>query len=101
MLLPIGIHNAEIVFREDASIDDFIDVVEGNRSYIRCLYVYNKIDRLSLEECEAFASRPNTVVISCEMDLNLDYLVEVIWQYLRLVRVYTKKRGSTSFLFLL
>eukprot|EP01122_Echinamoeba_exundans_P014305 TRINITY_DN6446_c0_g4_i1.p1 TRINITY_DN6446_c0_g4~~TRINITY_DN6446_c0_g4_i1.p1 ORF type:complete len:364 (+),score=70.20 TRINITY_DN6446_c0_g4_i1:1101-2192(+) len=88
------IHNVDILFREDISVDQFIDVVEGKRSYIRCLYVYNKIDRLTLEEVEKFAERDNTVVISCEMDLNLEYLVEVIWQYLNLVRVYTKKRGE-------
>ena len=34
------IHNAEILFRFDATVDDFIDVIhEGKRSYIRCLYV--------------------------------------------------------------
>lgn len=37
------IHNAEVLFREDASVDDLIDVIEGNRKYTRCLYVYNKV----------------------------------------------------------
>ena len=40
------IHNADVLFREDATIDDFIDVIEGNRRYTRCLYVYNKVRRL-------------------------------------------------------
>ena len=31
---------------------------------------------------------------SCEMKLNLDYLVEKIWEYLALICVYTKKRGG-------
>ncbi len=31
-------------------MDDLIDVIEGNRRYIRCLYVYNKIDVCSIEE---------------------------------------------------
>ena len=30
------------------------------------------------------------------MKLNLDYLLEVLWEYLALIRVYTKKRGGTS-----
>jgi hypothetical protein len=25
-------------------VDDLIDVIEGNRRYVRCLYVYNKVD---------------------------------------------------------
>jgi hypothetical protein len=37
------LHNAHIVIRQDVSIDEFIDVIEGNRKYIRCLYVYNKV----------------------------------------------------------
>ena len=36
------IHNADVLLKEDVSIDDFIDVVEGNRRYVRCIYVYNK-----------------------------------------------------------
>ena len=44
------LHNAEVLFREDADMDDLIDVIEGNRRYIRCLYVYNKIDVCSIEE---------------------------------------------------
>lgn len=47
-----------------------------------------------MEEIEKFAARDHSVVISCELDLNMDYLVEAIWQYLKLVRVYTKKRGE-------
>lgn len=31
-------------------MDDLIDVIEGNRRYTRCLYVYNKIDVCSIEE---------------------------------------------------
>merc|ERR1712012_635716 len=31
---------------------------------------------------------------SCNMKLNLDYLLDKMWEYLALVRVYTKKRGQ-------
>ena len=31
--------------RCDATADDLIDVVEGNRSYIPCIYLLNKIDQ--------------------------------------------------------
>ncbi|KAI8806997.1 P-loop containing nucleoside triphosphate hydrolase protein [Cladochytrium replicatum] len=88
------IHNAEVLIREDASVDDFIDVVLGNRKYLRCLYCYNKIDQISIEEMDRLARQPHTVVVSCEQDLNLDYLLETIWRELNLMRVYTKKRGE-------
>jgi hypothetical protein len=46
-----------VLFREDITVDDFIDVVEGNRKYLKCLYVYNKIDTISLEEVDEIARR--------------------------------------------
>ncbi|CAJ0598579.1 unnamed protein product [Cylicocyclus nassatus] len=88
------IFNADVVFREDATVDEFIDVIQGNRVYIPCLYVYNKIDQISIEEVDRLARLPHHVVISCEMNLNMDYLLEKIWEYLALVRVYTKKPGN-------
>jgi len=42
------IHNAEVLVREDCTVDEFIDVILGNRKYIKCLYCYNKIDQVSL-----------------------------------------------------
>lgn len=39
LLLPFRftsqLHNAELLFREDVSADDLIDVIEGNRKYVR------------------------------------------------------------------
>ena len=35
------LHNVDILVREDCTVDEFIDVVEGNRIYLRCLYVIN------------------------------------------------------------
>lgn len=88
------IHNADILFREDATVDQLIDVIEGNRKYIRCLYVYNKIDTLSIEEVDSLARLPYSIVISIYMKLNIDALLQKIWEYLGLVRIYTKRRGQ-------
>jgi len=94
LLHEYKIHSAEVLFREDCTIDQFIDIIEGNRKYVRCLYVYNKIDMTSIEECERVCSMPNTMVLSCQMKLNLDVFKEKLWEYLGLVRVYTKPRGK-------
>jgi ribosome-interacting GTPase 1 len=40
------IHNADITFRCDATDEELIDVIEGNRIYIPCIYVLNKIDQV-------------------------------------------------------
>ncbi|XP_063933916.1 developmentally-regulated GTP-binding protein 2-like isoform X2 [Zophobas morio] len=94
VLKEYKIYNADVIFREDASVDDFIDVVLGKRKYLHCLYCYNKIDCLTIEEIDALARRPFSIVISCSWGLNLDRLVEKIWQSLKLIKIYTKKRGE-------
>ncbi|KAF7784581.1 hypothetical protein Agabi119p4_746 [Agaricus bisporus var. burnettii] len=94
ILASYKLHNCDVMIREDITTDEFIDVLIGTRKYIPCLYVYNKIDSISLEQVDKIAHEPNTVVISCEMDLNLDYLIDEIWDRLSLVKVYTKKRGA-------
>jgi ribosome-interacting GTPase 1 len=88
------IFNAEVLFQEDCSPDYFINVIVGNQVYMPCLYVYNKIDQLSMEEVDHLARKPNSVVISCGMKLNLDYLLEMPWEYLAITCIYTKKRGQ-------
>eukprot|EP01114_Cavostelium_apophysatum_P019911 TRINITY_DN6542_c0_g2_i1.p1 TRINITY_DN6542_c0_g2~~TRINITY_DN6542_c0_g2_i1.p1 ORF type:complete len:365 (-),score=82.38 TRINITY_DN6542_c0_g2_i1:782-1876(-) len=88
------IFNAEILVRVDATVDEFIDVVEGNRSYIRCIYVYNKVDQLSIEELDDLANRKDSIVVSLHLGLNIDNLLKMIWEYLALVRVYTKRRAE-------
>ncbi|ODM94275.1 Developmentally-regulated GTP-binding protein 2 [Orchesella cincta] len=88
------IFNAEVLFREDCTADELIDVISANRVYMPCLYVYNKIDQISIEEVDKLARRPNACVVSCNMKLNLDYLLEMLWEKLSLIRVYTKKPGE-------
>ena len=50
------IFNADVLVRDaDVTVDDLIDAIEGNRKFIRCLYVINKIDTISIEEVDEFA----------------------------------------------
>ena len=38
-----------MVLKADCTSDELIDVIEGNRIYIPCIYVLNKIDQISIE----------------------------------------------------
>jgi C-terminal region of MMR_HSR1 domain len=64
---------------------------QGNRRYVRCLYVYNKVDMLSIEEVDEIARRPDSLPVSCQLSLNMDSVLKNIWEMMGLVRVYTKK----------
>jgi ribosome-interacting GTPase 1 len=55
------------------------------------LYVYNKIDSVSLDFLDKLAREPHTVVMSCELDLGIQDVVERCWQELQLMRIYTKR----------
>ena len=46
------IHNAHVKFHGDYDVQDLIDTIEGNRKYVKCVYVYNKIDTISIEDVE-------------------------------------------------
>ena len=94
ILKQYKINNAEVLMREDCSVDDLIDVCMGNRKYVRCLYAYNKIDTITIEEIDSLARMPSSTVMSVMADLNIDVLIDHIWDYLGLTRIYTKRRGQ-------
>ncbi|KAK7604056.1 hypothetical protein V9T40_004329 [Parthenolecanium corni] len=94
ILAEYKISNAEVVLRTDATPDELIDVVEGNRIYIPCIYVLNKIDQISIEELDILYKIPHCVPISAHHKWNLDDLLEKMWIYLDLTRIYTKPKGQ-------
>jgi len=85
---------AEIILREDVTTDQFIDVIEGNRSYIPGLYVFNKIDAITIEELDILDQMPNYVPISARDKWNLEELMEEIWHRCNMIRIYTKPHGQ-------
>ncbi|KAF0313412.1 GTP-binding protein 128up [Amphibalanus amphitrite] len=88
------IHNADITLRCDATTDDLIDIIEGNRVYIPCIYLLNKIDQISVEELDIIYKVPHCVPISAHHKWNFDNLLEKMWDYLQLLRLYTKPKGQ-------
>jgi len=88
------IHNADVCLRCNATADDLIDVIEGNRVYTPCLYVLNKIDAITIEELDLLDQIPHYVPVSAHLEWNLDELLERSWDYLNLYRIYTKPKGQ-------
>lgn len=87
-------HNAEVLIREDISVDQLIDVIEGNRRYVTCFYVYNKVDLITLEEAERIGRTSRCIPLSCELELGTEYLLKCVWHAMNLRRVYTKPQGA-------
>nr|XP_027200432.1 GTP-binding protein 128up-like [Dermatophagoides pteronyssinus] len=87
---PYRLLNCSISFKCDPTADELIDAIEGNRIYVPCIYVMNKVDSVPVEELDVLAKLPNTVFISAKDEWNLDGLVRYTWSRLELIRVYTK-----------
>jgi ribosome-interacting GTPase 1 len=68
--------------------DEFIDVLLGTRKYVPCLYVFNKVDAVSIETIQEISAENEgrNVVISAELGLGLDTLMDRIWEELGLVK---------------
>mmetsp|Transcript_10327 Transcript_10327/g.17087 ORF Transcript_10327/g.17087 Transcript_10327/m.17087 type:complete len:375 (-) Transcript_10327:40-1164(-) len=94
VLKEFKISCAEVILREDITVDQFIDVIEGNRAYIPVLYVFNKIDSITIEELDILDQMPNYVPISSRDKWNMDELMEEIWNKCNMLRIYTKPKGQ-------
>jgi len=94
------ITSADLLAREDISVDQLVDVIVGNRVYKPCCYFYNKIDTITIEEVDQLTRMPHSLVGSVMKKYNVaepledDPLKAMIWEYLGLTRVYTKRKGQ-------
>lgn len=65
-----------------------------SRAYIPVLYVFNKIDAITIEELDILDQMPNYVPISSQHQWNLEELMEEIWNRCNMLRIYTKPKGQ-------
>ena len=96
VLAEYKIHNAEVLIRERITLDDLIDVVIGNRKYIRALTVLNKIDLVNSEQLQTLMERfPDAVTISAAVGINIEALRERVYNELSFIRIYMKPQGAS------
>jgi small GTP-binding protein len=104
ILRQYKITSADILAREDISVDQLVDVIQGNRQYKPCVYMYNKIDTVTVEEVDKLARMPHSIVGSVAMKFNIgephedDLVKSKMWEYLGLTRIYTKRKGAFFFI---
>ncbi|AEA47252.1 OBG GTPase family GTP-binding protein [Archaeoglobus veneficus] len=84
-------HNADVLIREDVTIERLIDAIQGNRVYIPSLTVVNKIDLMDVD-----VEGDDVVCISAQNRVNLDVLVERIYEKLEFIRIYLKPPGGKA-----
>jgi small GTP-binding protein len=88
-----GLHNGSIVLREDATADQLVDALAGNRVYVPALLVLNKADLLRPGERErfrpVFAGFPIHFV-SAKTGSGVPELAETIGRTLEFIRIFLK-----------
>ncbi|MFH0927167.1 MAG: GTP-binding protein [Candidatus Micrarchaeota archaeon] len=89
-----GIHNADLTIRQNATVDELIDVILGTRKYIPSLSALTKTDLVKADFLKNI-KYPYSPVSSEKME-GLEELKEEIFKKLRLIRVYTKRKGEVA-----
>ena len=90
--------NAEIIIKENITIDRLIDSFINNRIYLPFLIIVNKIDIADLNKIKKETDKYDCVLISAEKEENLNILKEKIWGKLNFIRIYLKKGDETDYL---
>ncbi len=96
ILKEFKIINADILIRDDITIEDFIDAVRKNIVYIPAIFLINKIDEIGKENLEKIKKEMEekgykTIEISAEKGTNIDRLKAEIFKKLKLMRIYLKE----------
>jgi small GTP-binding protein len=92
VLNQYGIFNAGILLHQDITIDEFIDVLEGNRAYISGICVLTKADLVRELPKLAYPY----IAISAESGSGIEELKRTVYEKLDLIHVFTKKRGEQA-----
>ncbi len=93
ILREYKIMNATVTVRCDPTMDELIDVLEGNRVYPQLMIVINKIDTISEKVRGKIKKKlPEAIMISALTGENLEFLKKEIVNRLELIQIYLKKQ---------
>jgi small GTP-binding protein len=89
--------NADILFKDDVSVDQFIDVLENNKVYTKALVVLTKIDLVDNITLQRIKDelKPD-VMISAEQNIGIEDLKSAIFNKMDFIRIYLKEVGKKA-----
>ncbi len=97
ILREYKLNNCSILIRDNISVEELCDAIEGNKKYIPAITVLNKIDLVSKEELEKIKSKYNIdICVSAEKAINLEELKELIFRKLNFIRIFCKEAGKRA-----
>src|SRR5437879_10822354 len=94
-----GYLNGTVVGSQDITEDQLIDVLAGNRVFLRAFVVVNKIDLVSsdyVKQLQAKLPGWKLVPPSAEKGVGLPRLKDEIYDTLRFMRIFLKRQGREA-----
>jgi hypothetical protein len=99
MVSAYGYVNAEVIIREDIDEEQLIDVLTGNRVYMRSVTVVNKVDLVDstyLAKVQERLKDHDPIFISANKELRLEDLKEAVYKKLEFIHVFLKPQGREA-----
>ncbi len=100
VLNEFSVYNGDILFYEDATADDIVDVLSGNVAYIGGIVALNKIDTVDSETVRRMTkeiqskTRMDVIPVSAMRGTNLEQLKHDLFVRLGLIRIYLKPKDG-------
>lgn len=99
MAAAYGLVNATIVVREDIDVEQMLDVLSGNRVYIKAVMAINKVDLAKPGELErAYARNPEyrKFPVSAATGQGMNELKQGVYDTIDMIRIYLKPQGQEA-----
>jgi len=99
MAVAYGHINATIVVREDINVEQMLDVLAGNRVYVKCVMAINKVDLARPGELEAVLKmypEYTAVPVSAATGYGIEALKQTLYDTIEMIRIYLKPQGQEA-----
>ena len=99
MTSAYGYVNATVVVREDINVEQMLDILAGNRVYIKAIMAINKVDLVQHDELEKAEERNKMYrlfPVSAATGLGMDELKQGLYDTIDMIRIYLKPQGQEA-----
>ena len=99
MTAAYGHINATVVVREDINVEQMLDVLAGNRVYIKAIMAINKVDLAKPEELQAALDLHQDyrcIPISAATGQGIKDLQQALYDTIDMIRIYLKPQGQEA-----
>lgn len=99
MVAAYGHVNATVVVREDINVEQMLDVLAGNRVYIKAIMAINKVDLVQHDELDNAKKMNNVYELfpcSASTGFGMNELKQGIYDTIDMIRIYLKPQGQEA-----